>query len=64
MEIVWSGFLGGIVLSLMVYLSMWLTLDGYVQKQLSLWIKYLQILIFSFIFNLFCFMKIVVLGFL
>ena len=62
MEIVWSGFLGGIVLSLMVYLSMWLTLDGYVQKQLSLWIKYLQILILSFIFNLSCFMKIVVLG--
>ena len=31
MEIVWSGFLCGIVLSLMVYLSMWLTPDGYVQ---------------------------------
>ena len=33
MEIVWSGFLGGIVLSLMVYLSMWLTLNGNVQKK-------------------------------
>ena len=58
----------GIVFSLMVYFSMWLTPDGYVQTLsphffidliwiLSLWINYLQILQNVVLDNLSCFCK-------